>query len=223
MTAREDILGRIRAATGRAADSGPPSPPEYANAALIPARATGSKAELISRFVDMATEAEATLDRVDTAAAVGPAIAGWLEAEGLPRDPVAAPDPAIDAFGLEAAGELTIRRGAATGDDMVSITPVAAGIAETGSLMVTAGAKTPYTLNFLPEVHIAVLYADQIVGGYEDAWALVRRNNEVGGALPRTVTMITGPSRSSDIERTVTIGVHGPKRLHIVLVDKADD
>ena len=48
---------------------------------------------------------------------------------------------------------------------------------------------------------------------------MVQRNGEVGVALPRTVTVITGPSRSSDIERTVTVGVHGPKRLHFVLVD----
>ena len=70
--------------------------------------------------------------------------------------------------------------------------------------------------------HIAVVDAKSIVGGYEDAWARVRKNGEKGGALPRTVTLITGPSRSSDIERIVTIGVHGPRRLPIVLVGKAD-
>jgi len=66
------------------------------------------------------------------------------------------------------------------------------------------------------------VHADRIVGGYEDAWGHVRGNGETGIALPRTVTLITGPSRSSDIERTVTIGVHGPKRLHIVLVGEIE-
>lgn len=221
MTARDDILGRIRTATGRTAASGAPPPPEYANAALIPARATGSPAALTERFVEMATEAAATIDRVAAPAEVGAAIAAWLDRQNLPNELAASPDPALDVYGLAAAG-LAVRRGAATGDDIVSVTPVKAGIAETGSLMVTAGPDTPYTLNFLPEVHIAVLAAERIVGGYEDAWALVRQNNETGAALPRTVTLITGPSRSSDIERTVTIGVHGPKQLHIVLVGKAD-
>ena len=127
----------------------------------------------------------------------------------------------MDAYGLDTAPGLSIRKGAATGDDLVSVTPTVAGVAETGSLMVSATPGTPYSLNFLPETHIAVLHADRIVGGYEDAWAKVRRRQETGSALPRTVTLITGPSRSSDIERTVTIGVHGPKRLHIVLVGNA--
>lgn len=222
MSARDDILGRIRAATGRMALSGAPPPPEYANASLIPARATGTRAELIARFIEMATEAAATVDRISTPTGVGAAIAAWLKTENLPCELVAAPDPAMDDYGLAAADGLTVHRRAATGDDLVSVTPVRAGIAETGSLMVTATPGTPYTLNFLPEIHIAVLHADRIVGGYEDAWAVVRPNNETGSNLPRTVTLITGPSRSSDIERTVTIGVHGPKQLHIVLVGKAD-
>ena len=222
MSARDDILSRIRAATGRTESSGAPPPPEYANTVLIPARATGTPGELAARFIDMAAEAAATIGRVDAPGEVGPAIAAWLAAEGLGTDLIAAPDPALDAWGLTAGNGLTVRRGIATGDDTVSVTPSVAGIAETGSLLVTAGPGTPYTLNFLPETHIAVLHADRIVGGYEDAWAMVRQHNEKGAALPRTVTLITGPSRSSDIERTVTIGVHGPKRLHIVLVGKAD-
>jgi len=221
MTARDDILGRIRATTGRAADHGAPPAPEYANAALIPARATGTPAELTARFIEMATETAATIDRVAESGHVGAAIAAWLESEELGADIVAAPDPAMDAYGLDTAPGLSIRKGAATGDDLVSVTPTVAGVAETGSLMVSATPGTPYSLNFLPETHIAVLHADRIVGGYEDAWAKVRRRQETGSALPRTVTLITGPSRSSDIERTVTIGVHGPKRLHIVLVGNA--
>ena len=221
MTARDNILGRIRAAAGRPADSGAP-PPAYAGTPLIPARATGTRAELTARFIAMATEAAVTIDRVDVPGDVGAAIAAWLTAEGLGRDLVVAPDPALDVCGLNDGHGFTIRRGAATGGDRISVTPARAGIAETGSLMVAAGPGTPYTLNFLPETHIAVLHADRIVGGYEDAWATIRPNGETGAALPRTVTLITGPSRSSDIERTVTIGVHGPKRLHIVLIGKAD-
>ena len=82
--------------------------------------------------------------------------------------------------------------------------------------MVASGPTTPYTLNFLPDNHVAVLKTIDVVGAYEDAW------RRIGRPLPRTVTLITGPSRSSDIERTVTIGVHGPLRLHIILTDAAD-
>jgi len=218
MTARDDILGRIRTAINRPEGSGPPPAPEYANRALIPARARGTPAELTGRFIEMATEAEISIDRVTEATSVGKAIAAWLQAEGLPSHAVISPDQDMDSYGWHDANGLDIHRGATRGDDLVSVTPTIAGIAETGSIMVTTGPGTPYTLNFLPETHIAIVHAERIVGGYEDAWAMVRRNGETGAALPRTVTMITGPSRSSDIERTVTVGVHGPKRLHIVLV-----
>lgn len=218
MTARDDILGRIRTALNRPEGAGPPPAPEYANRSLIPARARGTPAELTERFIAMAIEVDISIDRVAAAGGVGTAIAAWLSTEGLPDRAVVSPDPAMNAYGLDNAPGLTIQRGATRGDDLVSITPTIAGIAETGSIMVTTGPGTPYTLNFLPETHIAIVHVDRIVGGYEDAWARVRSNGETGAALPRTVTMITGPSRSSDIEREVTVGVHGPKRLHIVLV-----
>lgn len=223
MTARDDILGRIRKAIDRPEGAGPPPAPEYANQSLIPDRARGTPAELTERFIAMATEVEISIDRVTSSGEVATAIASWLNTEGLSDRAVISPDRAMDAYGWESAPGLEIRRGATRGDDLVSVTPTIAGIAETGSIMVTAGPGTPYTLNFLPETHIAVVHADRIVGGYEDAWALVRQNGETGAALPRTVTMITGPSRSSDIERTVTVGVHGPKRLHIVLVGNTGD
>ena len=84
--------------------------------------------------------------------------------------------------------------------------------------MLTSGAAGPTTLNFLPENHIVVLKASQIVGPYEDAWDRVRAA-EGEGRLPRTVNFITGPSRTGDIEQTLEMGAHGPRRLHIILVE----
>ena len=86
--------------------------------------------------------------------------------------------------------------------------------------MVHSGPEVANLLHFLPETHIAVLAAAQIVGAYEDAWARLRAAvAETGGVMPRAVTLITGPSRTADIERTPQIGVHGPRKLHIVVVD----
>ena len=105
--------------------------------------------------------------------------------------------------------------GRAEPDDLVSVTPALAGIAETGTLMAASGPDHPTTLNFLPAVHIVVLQADRVVGTYEEAWERLRE----AGALPRTVNLITGPSRTGDIEQTIFLHAHGPGRLHIVLVD----
>jgi L-lactate dehydrogenase complex protein LldG len=82
--------------------------------------------------------------------------------------------------------------------------------------MLVSGPETPSTLNFLPETHVVVVRASQIVGGYEDAWARLRAAMK---AMPRTVNFITGPSRSGDIEQTLQLGAHGPRRLHVVLVN----
>jgi L-lactate dehydrogenase complex protein LldG len=94
--------------------------------------------------------------------------------------------------------------------------------------MLASGPSGPTTLNFLPETHMVVLKARDIAGCYEDAWDRLRAvqgTAEDGALLPRTVNMITGPSRTADIEQTIQLGAHGPRRLCILLVDDslADD
>ena len=91
--------------------------------------------------------------------------------------------------------------------------------AETGTLVLASGPESPTTLNFLPDTHIAVLLAETIVGAYEATWSAVRAAD---GPLPRVVNWITGPSRTADIEQTLLIGIHGPRRQHIVLIDGQD-
>jgi L-lactate dehydrogenase complex protein LldG len=62
-----------------------------------------------------------------------------------------------------------------------------------------------------------VLRASEVVAAYEDGWDRLRRT----GVMPRTVNFITGPSRTGDIEQRIQLGAHGPRRLHIVLVEGA--
>ena len=76
--------------------------------------------------------------------------------------------------------------------------------------------ERPNTLNFLPDNHIVVVDANDIVATYEDAWIRLRGGRQVV-EMPRTVSFITGPSRTSDIELVPTLGAHGPRRLHIVI------
>ena len=66
-----------------------------------------------------------------------------------------------------------------------------------------------------------VLPAERIGGAYEEGWAHLRAESaeEGAGFMPRTVNLITGPSRTADIEQTITLGAHGPRRLHIVIVE----
>jgi L-lactate dehydrogenase complex protein LldG len=88
--------------------------------------------------------------------------------------------------------------------------------------MLISGEATPTTLNFLPDTHIVLLRASQVVAAYEDGWDLLRQRPGDGPhRLPRTVNFITGPSRTGDIEQKIELGAHGPRRLHVILVDDA--
>jgi L-lactate dehydrogenase complex protein LldG len=186
---------------------------------LVPARATGlDYRQRLDLFVAMAEEVQATVSRVNSPAAVPEAVVRYLAAENLPAELVMAPDPALDRIPWEARPLLRIRRGRAETQDQVSLTACYAAIAETGTLMLISGAATPTTLNFLPDTHIVLVRSDQVVAGYEDGFDRLRAS-EASEKLPRVINFITGPSRTADIEQHIELGAHGPRRLHIVLVE----
>jgi len=89
----------------------------------------------------------------------------------------------------------------------------------------TSGAETPVTLNFMPDTHIAIVRGGEVVGVYEETWQKLRDRSPRegdGNFMPRTVNWVTGPSRSADIAKTLFLGAHGPRRLHIVVVDDGE-
>ena len=223
MSARANILANIRRSLGR----GPVTAEAAAILAervaahhrnLIPARAARlDHAGRIALFVRMAEEVQTSVARVASEADVPAEVARYLAAENLPAELVMAPDPALDAIPWHERPLLRLKRGKAEAGDAVSLTPCVTAIAETGTLMLTSGPGTPTTLNFLPDTHIVVLRAGQVVASYEDGWDLVR----AAGAMPRTINLITGPSRTGDIEQRIQLGAHGPRRLHVVLIEDA--
>lgn len=220
MSARDAILGRIRGSLGR--DSATGAARETVDARLkqrprgiIPARSDRDKQGQIDLFVEMASAVEASVVRVEASEAVPDAVGDYLARHNLGANVRMAPDHWLGEIDWALRPTLSITKGPSAGDDEVSVTAAFAGIAETGTLLLHSGPSSPTTLNFLPENHIVVLRTSQIVGPYEDAWDLLRR----AGKMPRAVNMITGPSRTGDIEQTIMLGAHGPRRLHIVIVD----
>src|SRR5437588_1098923 len=93
----------------------------------------------------------------------------------------------------------------------VGITAAQAAIAETGTLVLESESERHRLVSLLPPVHIAIIKADDICLTLGDALRYVRRGGQSG--MSRAITFITGPSRTADIELTLTIGVHGPKEL----------
>jgi len=225
--AREAILGRVREALGRG-----PVPADTAaqleqrlsthRRNLVPRRAAVlDPAGRVELFVAMAEEVQTTVARVASRDAVPEAVARYLASENLPAELVMAPDPVLDDFPWAERPLLHIRRGRAEPGDAVGLTPCFAAIAETGTLMLLSGAERPTTINFLPDTHIVIVGADQVVASYEDGWDRLRARAGTSGAqaMPRTVNFVTGPSRTGDIEQRIQLGAHGPRRLHIILVE----
>ena len=111
------------------------------------------------------------------------------------------------------------KRDESNGADLVGITGCYCALAETGTLvLLLPGAQTIASTHLLPETHIAIVRASRIVAGMEDAFALLRAERPGTAAMmPRAINMVSGPSRTGDIEQTIVLGAHGPYRVHIIV------
>jgi L-lactate dehydrogenase complex protein LldG len=216
---RDAVLGRLRRALGRpdntAAERAVAERLANPQPGIIPARGDLDLAGRIALFISQAEAVQTTVLRLDGAAQIPAAVVDYLRASNLPMRLVAAPDPALDRADWPAM--LEIWRGRAEDADAVGLTTAFAGIAETGTLMLLSSPEAPTTIAFLPETSIVVLPAHRVLRAYEDGLSLLRQER---GDLPRSINFITGPSRSGDIEQTIQLGAHGPKRLLVLLIDE---
>ena len=95
----------------------------------------------------------------------------------------------------------------------IGISGAQAGIAETGTLLLDSSRERHRLVSLVPPVHIAILDAAKIVATLSEALSLMRKGEQVSPI----VTLVTGPSRTADIELTLAIGVHGPQELYVVI------
>lgn len=227
MSAREQILGDVRQALGRDAPTAAASAAASAAVArrlshpkanLVPARGRAAQVNRTDQFIAEAERVNATTARVSNLSAVPEAVVAYLREGNLPMSLKTATDSLCEGIPWASEPLLAVTEGRAQDGDMISLTSALAGVAETGTLVLASGPDSPTTLNFLPEIHIVVVPAGRIVGSYEEAWGMIRRRFGAG-QMPRAVNWITGPSRTADIEQTLLLGAHGPKRLHIIVID----
>jgi L-lactate dehydrogenase complex protein LldG len=224
MSARDDILAAVRRALGVTGQEAPRRAATAARlaeapAGVIPKRGEGDAPTRAATFKAEAERAQASVAEVAGVADVPAEVARFLRENNLPATVRMGEDARLGAMPW---GEtaLAISSGPSDGGDLNAVSAAFAGVAETGTLALVSGPDNPTTLNFLPDNHIVVLSAGDIVGDYERVFAKLRAAYGVGKA-PRTINLITGPSRSADIEQTLLLGAHGPRRLHIVVVASA--
>ena len=210
MSARENILARIRAANAVAKSSGAPE-------LRISEHPRGPQPDLswdtLQKFIDQSRASASSVEQIDRIDDLPTAVSNYLTENALEKHLVGWDD--YQSLDWVSAG-LEMEARPAQGSDKVGVTGSFCAIAETGTLVTLSGEMSPATTSLLPETHIAVLRTSRIVKTMEDAWSLVRQ--EVGD-LPRQVNFISGPSRTADIEMTLVYGAHGPFRVHVILLN----
>lgn len=222
MSSREAILGAVRQSVGaRPGDTTRQTVVanrlNEAPAGIIPARGQPKADSQVQLFIKMLEAVNGTVEQVGRTSQLPKRVADFLRQHNLPQEIVHGADPMLAGLAWDKVPTLTVKTGPADGSECTGLSHAIAGIAETGTLILESGQDNPTTINFLPEVHMVVLRKADIVGDYEAVWAALRKR--LGkGEIPRTVNMITGPSRSADIEQTLLLGAHGPRRLHVMIV-----
>ena len=208
MTARDRILARVKRATGGgdptavAAWIGPRAP--------IPDQGSTQGDARIAQFIAKTQGVDATTSRIASLDDLPAALADELRNRNLPAAIRTGNDPAFQRDW----GTLEHSTGIGRLAEPATLSRAQLAMAETGTLILASGPDNPVTLTFLGETHFVVIAADDIKAGFEDMWAEWRTR-----ALdPRTVNMVTGPSRSADIGQTLQLGAHGPVALHVFVV-----
>ena len=210
----------------------PDAPLEHPGAIGVPAGAAG---HLLDRFSGQLVALGGAVHEADTLEAVALLVASLTRREAARQPSVGAPGvlmwnedrlpvpglgSALRALGLRLLFQTdtdlssTTRRAELAGA-LVGVTGAAAGLAETGSIVLASGPGRGRLASLLPPIHVALLERRLIVESLPD---LIAQRPELmtSGA---NVVCITGPSRTADIEHTLSRGVHGPREVHVVLVN----
>ena len=224
MSGRAAILGRIKASLGSGGEDGSRAAAVATRIAeapkgIVPKRGQLAKPAQVDLFHKMAETFGASVARVATYAAVAPEVTKYLRAKNLPASIRIGDDKRLAKAGWASERTLEVRKGPSDGGDLAGVSHALSAIAETGTLALVSGSDNPTTINFLPEHHIVVVKAGDVKGDLEAVWTMLRKKTGKG-EMPRTVNLITGPSRSGDIEQTIILGAHGPRALHIIIVDE---
>ena len=207
MSAREEILGRVRSALADVTDPDvTETPVHWTYGATVDTGDLG----LVDRFAERVADYRATVEQVphsEVGGAVARALAGHdtvLADAGL-RQQLGIDLPWVDDTDLSTAELDTIA---------AVVTTAAIGIANTGTIVLDHGpGQGRRAASLVPDVHVCIVSADQIVSDVPEAVARLIAS----GSPARPQTWISGPSATSDIELDRVEGVHGPRTLHVII------
>jgi L-lactate utilization protein LutC len=198
VSARDNILARLKRTAAPARRETPPRP--------------AVSGDLVQRFTATLGELAATIEPIASRDAVPAAVQRYAREHELTGAVAVAPALAKLAW----PDDMALDIGTTDGTALLAVSQARAGIAETGSLVMVSGPATPTRLNFLPDHEIVVLEAGAILRHLDEALLLLN------ASMPRALNLVTGPSRTADVEQTIQLGAHGPRALHVLLLNAAD-
>jgi L-lactate dehydrogenase complex protein LldG len=208
---RDHMLHKIRTALGRSVDQAPPCPP--------PVRIVVPERTIEEKIASFRARLEALAGKTHLASSAGDACE-YVRAVMGGREAVASNAPLLRECGVtELAG---VRTGIADREELraicatapVGITSADYCLADTGSLVMISSAREARLISLLPPVHVAVVARDRILSGLDELYTILPNPAEVTSSM----VLITGPSRTADIEQILVRGVHGPGEIHVVIV-----
>jgi L-lactate dehydrogenase complex protein LldG len=222
MSARDAILASIRRSLGVTGTESPRLKVVADRIAghpvgVIPKRGQLPPDDRADLFAEMVELAAGSIARVETIDGVAAEIARYLRQYNLPLAAQRGVDARLAAVPWHNEPALVVSTEASPDNQLASVAHAFGAVAETGTLVLTSGPDNPTSLNFLPDIHIVLVDAKEIAGDYEAVIARLRQTYGTG-EMPRVVNLITGPSRSADIEQKLILGAHGPRRLHVIVV-----
>lgn len=204
--AREAILQRLRSQLSRG--MGTTLSPRPDDRGPLPAR----QASLQEHFIHKMTSNAASVEQVSSQQALVQSIQQFLQQHQLPLSLCAVEHP--DLANLPWPDELQVRYGQPQEHDLSIISVAEAALAETGSVVMCSSRQTPTEANFLPDNFICLVRQSDIIAHMEDLWQQLRLQNDT---LPAVVNIISGPSRTADVEQTIQLGAHGPRHMHVII------
>ena len=217
MTAREDILNKLRAATAQKPFADVPAQEVEPRQPVT--KIEGDAASLRTRFIAEVERVRGVVHPAEDEADAKRILINLLRQKETKRVtmwdnlPITVADD-IDALGIERMrGQMR-----ELVDADVGITGAACAIAATGTLVLEMGAGRSRAASLLPPVHVALVRANQLVPRLEDYIAHQRANGLTAFTEGSNVVLLTGASRTADIEMNVVYGVHGPLELHVILI-----
>ena len=212
-SARDAVLARIRSALAAGPAPLPPEPDWTA-----PVHPPLSDADVVVAFAESFRRVGGEFYYCETLPELAAQIAGFRQ-----RQQVGPPfvwEPEMQALLYTAGVAFRADETDFVAQADLSLTSCEALVARTGSVLVSAGTASGRRLSIYPDQHLVLARPSQVVAEIGDALQLVQAR--YGGQLPSMVSLTSGPSRTADIEKTLVLGAHGPRRLALFLLEDDD-